>query len=214
MGFHVHFAGDPSNAVEALDFEEALANADFAYETDAEGDVVSLRFANEKVSVAKAKKKSKAKTKPAARAPKARASTVAGRARRAPPMRIVIASALVLVGGCTPKEPVEIGASCSSVEKIEACAKGKLALCIGGKWQETMVCPGPQGCYRKRGGHGSTTALCDEAVAHAGSVCAGARQQLCSEDGRSQLVCEGGRWRVQAECAGGCSWDSNGVACR
>jgi hypothetical protein len=120
----------------------------------------------------------------------------------------------MFVAGCTPKEPVEIGASCSVAEKIEACATGKLALCSGGKWQETMVCPGAQGCYRKSGGHGSTTAICDDAVARVGNVCATARAQLCSVDRRSQLVCEGGRWRVQAACDDGCSWGSDGIVCR
>lgn len=129
-------------------------------------------------------------------------------------MRFVLVAWLPLIGACTPKEPVEIGASCSATEKIEACATGKLALCRGGTWRETMTCPGAQGCYRKAIGHGSTAALCDDAVARAGNACATARQSICSEDRRSQLVCEGGVWRVQATCAGACSWDAKGIVCR
>jgi hypothetical protein len=77
-----------------------------------------------------------------------------------------------------------------------------------------MTCPGAQGCYRKSIGHGSTAALCDDAVARAGNPCTTWRQQICSEDRHAQLVCEGGRWRGQATCAAGCSWGSNGIECR
>ncbi len=129
-------------------------------------------------------------------------------------MRFVFVAWPVLVVACTPKEPVEIGASCSAIEKIEACATGKLALCRGGTWRETMTCPGAQGCYRKAIGHGSTAAICDDAVARAGNACGTARQQICSEDRRAQLVCQGGAWRVEASCKEACSWDSKGIVCR
>ncbi len=126
----------------------------------------------------------------------------------------IVALALFALCGCTPKEPVELGAPCSAAEKVEACAVGKLALCKGGKWQETMACPGSEGCYRKNIGHGSTAAICDDAVARAGNVCSIARQQICSENRRSQLICEGGRWRAQATCPEGCSWGAKGIECR
>jgi hypothetical protein len=126
-------------------------------------------------------------------------------------MRVAIVVSFLLAG-CTPKEPVEIGAPCSVADKVEACAVGKLAVCSGGKWQETMTCPG--GCSRKTIGHGSTAAICDDAVARAGKLCNTWHQRICSEDRHTQLVCEGGRWHGEASCAEGCSWGSKGIECR
>jgi hypothetical protein len=120
----------------------------------------------------------------------------------------------LLLVACTPTEPVELGATCSSVSVKEACAKGgKLATCSGGKWQESMSCLGPKGCYLHKGGHGSTTPLCDEGLARPGNPCADARDVLCSEDKKARLACKGGRWQVQAACAKGCSYNPNGITC-
>lgn len=128
---------------------------------------------------------------------------------------VVIALTVALgAAACTSKEPVDLGASCGSFSGNEACAKGnKLAACSGGKWQESMSCPGPKGCYLHKGGHGSTTPLCDDGLARAGDLCADARDVLCSEDKKSRLACKNGRWAVQASCAKGCSYNPQGITC-
>lgn len=127
-------------------------------------------------------------------------------------MRSVFVVFGLLLFACTPKEPVEIGASCSAAEKIEACAVGKVALCVGGKWQETVSCP--QGCTRKTIGHGSTAAVCGETFARVGNVCSTWKSRICSEDRNSQLVCEGGRWKMEKACSTSCTYSNSGIACQ
>lgn len=129
-------------------------------------------------------------------------------------MRSAFAVLLLAFTACTPKEPVEIGSACSSSQKIEACAVGKLARCVGGTWQETTTCAGPKGCYRKAIGHGSTAAICDDARGRPGNVCEPRKQRICSEDGHAQLTCEGGRWRDEKTCARGCGWNADGIDCQ
>jgi hypothetical protein len=124
-----------------------------------------------------------------------------------------LALALVLLVACDPKEPVALGTSCSTTGK-QACAVGKLAQCTGGKWQESMTCPGPKGCYLFKGGHGSTSPLCDDGLARAGNPCGDARDVYCAEDRRSKLACKNGRWQIAETCAQGCSYDPNGISCR
>lgn len=129
-------------------------------------------------------------------------------------MRTGFLAMSLFLAGCTSKEPVDLGAACNSFSATQACAKGnKLAACSGGKWQESMSCPGPKGCYLHAGGHGSKTPLCDDGLARAGNACADARDVYCSEDRRSRLGCKDGRWYVQTSCPKGCSYDPKGITC-
>jgi hypothetical protein len=124
---------------------------------------------------------------------------------------VLVLGLVASILACTPKEPVEVGASCSSVQKTEACAIGnKAVLCRGGTWPEWATCRGPTGCTRYFVGHGSTAIHCDGAHGRAGGLCRDERMVRCSEDGASRLVCHGGRWSVQAPCAGGCSEEGRG----
>lgn len=130
-------------------------------------------------------------------------------------MRPLLLSVVAFVAvACAPSEPVDIGASCSVASVTQACAKGnKLATCNGGKWQESMSCPGTKGCYLHAAGHGSKTPLCDESLAREGNACSDARDVVCSEDRRSRLGCKGGRWSIQASCPKGCVHVPTGIAC-
>lgn len=120
--------------------------------------------------------------------------------------------ALVLVA-CSPNEPVELGSSCATNGK-EACAVGKLAVCSGGQWRETLACTGPTACQRKYIGHGTLYHPCDEGLAREGNVCSPGVQIACSEDRRSQMACSAGRWRVQKACPNGCRYPDNKVVCQ
>ena len=125
-------------------------------------------------------------------------------------MRSVFA-AVVLLAACTPNEPVTIGASCSATEKIEACAVGKVAVCVGGKWEESLVCP--DGCVRKAIGHGSTAPICENAVANADMICTTGGSRICSADGHAQLVCQGRRWKTEKPCPTRCAYPKTGIIC-
>ncbi|MDB4938907.1 MAG: hypothetical protein JWP87_5879 [Labilithrix sp.] len=118
----------------------------------------------------------------------------------------------VTIGACDPKEPVAVGASCSSLGKTEACAVGKAVLCSGGTWHEWASCRGPTGCTRYNVGHGSTAINCDGAQARAGGICPPRFHGMvrCSEDGLARLVCQAGAWKLQGACAGGCSEKRSG----
>ena len=128
-------------------------------------------------------------------------------------MRLAPALFVLSLWACTPKEPVEIGASCGGADKIEACAVGKLALCSGGKWQESMSCPGPNACTRKAGGHGGSAPICDDARGRAGNVCNKGGDDICSEEGHARLRCTGGRWQSQGTCPKRCGWNQSGIVC-
>jgi len=125
-------------------------------------------------------------------------------------MRFLFVFAAALAA-CTPKEPVEIGASCSVGDKIEACGTGKLAVCVRGKWEQSLICP--DGCVRKTIGHGSTAPICETAVAREDMVCTLDMSHICSEDGHAQLVCKGGRWKTQKPCATPCTFPKTGIVC-
>jgi hypothetical protein len=124
----------------------------------------------------------------------------------------IVVFVLVLTA-CTPNEPVELGTACSSRTKPEACAVGKLALCIDGKWQESQTCTGAKACYRQKG-HGSGPAICDEPVVQAGNACGESREILCGPERRSKLACQAGRWQVAGTCPNLCTYTVNGLSCR
>lgn len=126
---------------------------------------------------------------------------------------VFVAAAVVVAAlvGCTPKEPVEIGASCSAGEKIEACAIGKLAVCVHGKWEASLICP--EGCERRSIGHGSTAPICETATADDGMACTGDMNNVCSTDGHAQLVCKGRRWKTQKACPTRCTFPKTGIVC-
>jgi hypothetical protein len=118
----------------------------------------------------------------------------------------------LLFFACHPKEPVDLGAPCSSTGD-EACAVGKLAVCADGKWQESQSCTGAKACSRIKG-HGSGPAICDEPLVRAGNACGASREVLCGEGRRSRLACQGGRWQVVGTCPNLCTYGANGISCR
>lgn len=126
---------------------------------------------------------------------------------------LLLLSFSVVAFACNPQEPVQLGSACSTNGK-DACAVGKLAMCRGGKWQETLTCTGPTACQRKNIGHGMSAPICDEGLASEGNVCSEVMQIACSLDRRSQMICSGGRWRVQKGCPNGCSYPKNQVTCQ
>lgn len=116
----------------------------------------------------------------------------------------------VFVFGC--KRAPTPGEACKTEGEAE-CSKDNTIMfsCAKGKWDQA-VCRGPKACQVL-----GTTVMCDETVANAGDPCGtpDGDHFSCSLDGKSQLQCVGGAWKVVSQCGGpeGCKANTAVVKC-
>jgi hypothetical protein len=90
--------------------------------------------------------------------------------------------------------------------------KGELK-CDGGKWKLVAKCSGPKGCEAQ-----GLMVKCDQSVATEGDPCeAGTSGEnfACTTDKKSELKCDGGKWKLVAGCKGpkGCEVQGLFVKC-
>lgn len=98
------------------------------------------------------------------------------------------------------------------LESALTCAEDKRSTltCKGNTWAASEVCGGPQGCQSVA--HGAT---CDSSIAHEGDKCTHQGSQACSQDKRSRMVCNGGKFALAEHCRGegGCKSTGRRVLC-
>jgi hypothetical protein len=118
---------------------------------------------------------------------------------------------LPVVGQICTGTPLSVSCGCSSASDPEC---NQVLLCSAtptssSRWVEGAVCDPGIRCFALSG---RSIAACGTTArylpyAQVGAVCASASGDTyaCSLDLRSELFCEGGRWRVQETCASGCT---------
>lgn len=86
------------------------------------------------------------------------------------------------------------GASACSVDQKE------MFVCRDGKFASYRFCRGLHGCWRK-----GDAPACDETLSLDGDPCGIAGYVVCSVDGKSELVCQGGRFTTARTCKTACT---------
>jgi hypothetical protein len=86
------------------------------------------------------------------------------------------------------------GASACAVDQKE------LLVCRDGKFIHHRFCRGLAGCYTK-----DDAPACDETISQVDDECGHPGFVVCSEDGRNELVCQGGRFMRSRACKTGCT---------
>jgi hypothetical protein len=87
-----------------------------------------------------------------------------------------------------------------------ACGEDQkhMLICQEGRFRLYRQCRGAYGCFLK----GADTPSCDETLSLAGDPCGIAGQVVCSVDGKSELVCQGGSFVPSISCRKGCTVSS------
>jgi hypothetical protein len=88
------------------------------------------------------------------------------------------------------------------VQGAVACGEDQkhMLICQSGRFQMYRHCRGEYGCFLK-----GETPSCDETLSLAGDPCGIAGQVVCSVDGKSELVCQGGSFVKSISCKKGCT---------
>ena len=93
-----------------------------------------------------------------------------------------------------------------------ACAPDKKSMvrCVKYKFATVETCSGPLGCERTE-----KEARCDNSTAAAGDPCTEDNDHACSVDGKTMLLCKGGKFEERLACKGknGCSLNGSAVRC-
>ena len=93
---------------------------------------------------------------------------------------------------------VQGAAACSDDQK-------ELLICRDGKFAHHRYCRGNAGCYTK-----NDAPACDETLSLEQDECGLPGYVVCSVDGQSELICQGGRYLKQRSCKTGCTVVSGG----
>lgn len=90
----------------------------------------------------------------------------------------------------------EKGDPCKTQGQV-ACAVGQkqMLVCRDGKFDLYRYCRGQFGCYMK-----GDAPTCDETLSLEGDPCGLPGYVVCSVDGKSELVCQGGRFQTSRAC--------------
>jgi hypothetical protein len=75
-------------------------------------------------------------------------------------------------------------------------AKMKLR-CVGDKFVNDNSCRGPKACHLT-----NNTLYCDETIAMEGDPCDTASEVTCGMDGKTELICQGGKFSKKRDCKG------------
>jgi hypothetical protein len=88
------------------------------------------------------------------------------------------------------------------VQGSSACAvdQKEMLICRDGKFAHYRYCRGQAGCYTKE-----DAPACDETVSLELDECGLPGFVVCSVDGQSELICQGGRFVKSRACKGGCT---------
>jgi hypothetical protein len=88
------------------------------------------------------------------------------------------------------------------VQGAVACTEDQknMVICREGKFETYRFCRGQYGCYMK-----ADAPACDETLSLEGDPCGLAGYVVCSLDGKSELVCQGGRFVQSRSCKKGCT---------
>ncbi len=121
--------------------------------------------------------------------------------------RVRRACLLLLLGcaGCSPSE----GGRCR-VEHSARCEGERGALvCSSGRWA-LRPCLGVRGCGKE-----GYTLRCDDSVSEPNAPCEPSGNSACTADGKSQLLCDRGRYALVGRCRGprACSVAPGRVLC-
>lgn len=88
------------------------------------------------------------------------------------------------------------------VQGASACAvdQKELLVCRDGKFAHYRYCRGQAGCYTR-----DDAPACDETLSQELDECGLPGFVVCSEDGKSELICQGGRFMKARNCKTGCT---------
>lgn len=88
------------------------------------------------------------------------------------------------------------------VQGASACAvdQKEMFVCRDGKFAHYRYCRGQAGCYTK-----DDAPACDETLSQELDECGLPGFVVCSEDGKSELICQGGRFVKARTCKTGCT---------
>lgn len=88
------------------------------------------------------------------------------------------------------------------VQGAVACSddQKQMVICKDGKFEIHRYCRGQYGCYSK-----NDAPACDETLSLDGDPCGIAGYVVCSVDGKSELVCQGGRFTTARACKTACT---------
>jgi hypothetical protein len=100
------------------------------------------------------------------------------------------------------------------VQGASACAvdQKEMLVCRDGKFGHYRYCRGQAGCYTK-----DDAPACDETLSQELDECGLPGFVVCSEDGKSELICQGGRFVKARACKTGCTviaGGRGGIDCR
>lgn len=106
--------------------------------------------------------------------------------------------------GRTPSCDVSVaekGDPCKTTGAL-ACStdQKQMMICRDGKFAVHRYCRGQNGCANP-----GETPTCDESLSLQGDPCGVPGQVVCSEDGKSELVCQGGVYAMSRPCRTGCT---------
>jgi len=95
----------------------------------------------------------------------------------------------------------EKGDACTTQGAVACGADQKhMLVCRDGKFALYRYCRGQYGCFNK-----GETPSCDETLSLAGDPCGIPGQVVCSVDGKTELVCQGGEFTKSLTCKTGCT---------
>jgi hypothetical protein len=97
----------------------------------------------------------------------------------------------------------DIGEACQTAGKT-ACSSDKKSLltCTPNRlWERYRNCRGPKGCSLPEG----MDPLCDTTLAAEGDTCNIVNAVACDQAGKSELICQGGKFALSRECKTGCT---------